>query len=307
MNTYFCSSSVPINQLPFSPIAKITNKKSEQEKKNNSHIIAVASGKGGVGKTNFVINTALELGLQGLSVTVLDADFALANADVLLGVKPQYHMGHVISGERKLKEIIMPITQKVNLIPASSGLEQLVKLSQTRRTQIINELQEVEKNSNFILIDTPAGIGSNVLNFLLAADDVIIVTMPEPSAMIDAYATIKVLHKQSPNKRIWIVVNNAANYKEAEEVFTQLAKTSTCFLKHKLEYLGAVPRDPELLKAVRERIPVVEYSPNLPSSRSFRLIAKRINLSFSTNIKTSSLWHSLTKPNSFDPLNEEIC
>lgn len=308
MNTYYFSANLPINPLPLGAMSKMIDKKSGEDKKNKCHVIAVASGKGGVGKTNFVINTALELGMQGFSVTLLDADLALANADILLGVKPLHHIGHVISGERKLKEIIMPITPKVNLIPASSGLENLAKLSQIQRTEIINQLREVEENSNFILIDTPAGIGNNVINFLCAATDVVIVTMPEPSAMIDAYATIKVLHKYSPNKRIWIVVNNVNDFEEAEEVFNQLSKTATCFLKHKLEYLGAVPRDSELLKAVKAQVPVVEYSPNLPSSRSFRLIAKRLQLSLGANTPTNpSLWRSLSESDFFDTINEEIC
>lgn len=295
MGAYFSTKSLD-NYLTYGIIPSSTGKKAETPS-NNSHVIAITSGKGGVGKTNFAVNTALELGLQGLSVALMDADLALANADLLLGVKPTYNLSHVVSEERRLKEIFFPVAPNVNLIPASSGLEQLARLSQAKRNQLVNDLKEIENKTNFILIDTPAGIGSNVINFLCAASDVVVITMPEPTAIIDAYATIKVLHKYSPNKRIWIVVNNVSHFQEAEQVFEQLAKTAAYFLKHKIEYLGAIPIDPELLKAIREQTPVVEYSPNAPSSRSFRVIARRLYLALGANSKNpSSLWRSLTEP-----------
>lgn len=296
MGAYFSSRDLdnPFSNGATSKIVINKNKKNN----NSSHVIAVTSGKGGVGKTNFAINTALELGIQGFSVTLLDADLALANADLLLGVKPAYNLSHVISGERKLKEIICPVGTNVNLIPASSGLEELVKLPQIKRNQLINDLKEIESNTNFIFIDTPAGIGSNVINFLCAASEVIVVTTPEPTAIIDAYATIKVLHKYSPNKRVWIVVNNVNSFEEAEQVSDQLVKTVVSFLKHKIEYLGAIPNDPEVVKAIKEQIPIVEYSPNVPSSRSFRVIAKRLYLALGTSSKKPfSFWHSLTDSN----------
>ncbi|KAF0250137.1 MAG: ATPase involved in chromosome partitioning [bacterium] len=307
MGIYLSSAKLSDNHLSYNVMPKTINKGSE-ENKNTSHVIAVTSGKGGVGKTNFVVNIALELGLQGFSVTLLDADLALGNADLLLGVTPTYNLGHVISGERRLKEIIYPVAPNVSLIPASSGLERLVKLSQAKRNRLVNDLKEIENNTNFILIDTPAGIGSNVISFLCAASDVVVVTMPEPTAIIDAYATIKVLHKYSPNKRVWVAVNNVTYVQEAEEVFEQLAKTAHCFLKHKIGYLGAIPRDPELLKAVKSQIPVVEYSPTVPSSRSFRIIAKRLHLMLGMSSKTPSfIGRSLTEPNLFEIMNEGIC
>ena len=295
MQNYFFSQSLNFNGLSHMPLSKSGEKEEKTTKKNDSCIIAVTSGKGGVGKTNFVVNIALELGLQGFPVTLLDADLALANVDLLLGVNPTYNIGHVVSGQRSLKEIIFPLTPKVNLIAASSGLDQLARLGQNKRNEIINDLQEIEQNSKFILVDTAAGVGSNVINFLSIASEVIVVTMPEPTAIIDAYATIKVLHKNSPKKRIWLVVNNVDCFSEAEEVFNQLEKTCNYFLKHKINYLGAIPRDTELIKAVKEQIPVTEYCPTVPSSRAFKLIAKRLYLSLGLNRAENELplWHSL--------------
>ncbi|MEW6736067.1 MAG: MinD/ParA family protein [Acidobacteriota bacterium] len=258
--------------------------------------IAVTSGKGGVGKTNFVVNVTLALAARGKSVTILDADLALANVDVLLGINPAYHIGHVLSGERSFNEIVIQVAQGVKLIPGSSGMEELTALSHSQHDQIITDLEALDMSSNYLFIDTAAGIASNVMGILCAASEVIVVTMPEPTAIIDSYATIKALHKHSPAKPIGIVVNGVIGLSDAEQAFDQLRATTGRFLNHPIEFLGAIMHDGELVKAVREQVPVVEFAPHSPASRSIRLIAEHIdNLPNQADKSEHSFWRSLAK------------
>jgi flagellar biosynthesis protein FlhG len=248
-------------------------------RKVRTRTIAITGGKGGVGKSNMAVNLALELGALGWRVSLLDADLALANTDVLLGVSPQHHLGHVLTGERSLDEIIIETTNGVRLIPGGSGVEELANLSKTQQERLIAELGAMEAASDFMIIDTAAGIGHNVTSIMRAAAEVIIITTPDPTAVVDAYATIKVLHRHSPNKPVSVVVNDVIGIGDAEEIFGQLQNAATRFLKHPLEHLGTIPRDEQLVEAVRRQIPVVEYSPEGRASRSFRLIAKQLDQS----------------------------
>lgn len=257
----------------------------------SSRTIAVASGKGGVGKSNFVVNVALELAALKRRVSLLDADLALANADVLVGVNPQFNLGHVLSGERELKDVILEIQRGVRLIPGGSGVEELANLSSDAHRRLVAELRAMEHTSDFMLIDTPAGVAANVMGVLRAANEVVIVTTPDPTALVDAYATIKVLHSYAPTKPIWIVVNDVVGIGDAENIFTQLRKAAASFLKHDVQYLGSVPRDADLAKAVREQKPVVEFAPNSPAARALRLTAKHLDS------------HAHTRPTTVDPVN----
>lgn len=259
--------------------------------------IAVTSGKGGVGKTNFVVNIAIELAATGKAVTVLDADLALANADILLGLTPTYNIGHVLQGERKLHEVIIEPRQGLKFIPAGSGLEELAMLSTKKHDQLIKELTELEEESDFLLIDTAAGISHNVINMLCAASEVVIVTVPEPTAVVDAYATIKVLNKVAPFKSISMVINNSSSVSDAEAVFNQIKKVSAQFLKQDLSLLGTIPRDNVLVDAICNQVPMVEFAPHMPASLSFKRIAKQLvdNQQPETTENVIPFWGSLLK------------
>lgn len=288
MNNQTISSSAAINAVL-----------SDRRSLSVPHVrtIAVTSGKGGVGKTNFVVNVALELAAIGRSVTVLDADLALANANVLLGINPPYHIGHVLSGQRALEDVIVELSPGFRLIPGSSGVEEMANISARQHKQFIAELEAMENGADYLFIDTPSGIASNVMGVLSAAAEVIIVTTPEPTAIIDAYATIKTLHKHTPEKPIWIAVNNVVGIDDGEMVFAQLNAVSNRFLSHRIEYLGAIPNDGNLTDAVREQKPVVEHAPDMPASRSFRVIAKYLNqvrLS-SANSQKEEFWGTVAK------------
>lgn len=249
----------------------------DPQQARRTRTIAVTGGKGGVGKSNVAVNLALELAAVGWSVSLLDADLALANADVLLGVNPQYHLGHVLTGERTLQEIIIEVDDNLRLIPGGSGIEGLANLSKAQHQRLIAELTAMEDGADFMIIDTSAGIGHNVTTVINAASDVIIVTTPDPTAVVDAYATIKVLHKSSPTKPIWIVINDVVGIGDAEQVFGQLQSAAKRFLQHPLGHIGSIPRDAELAEAVRNQVPVVHYAPDTPASRSLRLIARHLD------------------------------
>jgi flagellar biosynthesis protein FlhG len=277
----------------------------EQKKKvsaagtHRTRTIAVTGGKGGVGKSNVAVNLALELGAAGWRVTLLDADLGLANMDVLLGVNPQYHLGHVLTGERTLEEVVVKTTNGVRLIPGGSGVEELANLSKAQQERLIAELGAMEAASDFMIIDTAAGIGNNVISILRAASEVIIVTTPDPTAVVDAYAVIKVLHGYAPNKHLLMVVNDVVGIGDAEQVFAQIEAVSKRFLKHSIEHIGSIPRDSELAEAVRRQIPVTTYAPQTPASRSIRLIAKQLGQSQSVrslipDSASQSFWQTLT-------------
>ncbi|MBS1809352.1 MAG: MinD/ParA family protein [Acidobacteria bacterium] len=258
--------------------------------------IAVASGKGGVGKSNVAVNVALELAALGHYVTLLDADMALANADVLLGLTPKYHLGHVLTGQRTLPEVEIEVTDRLRLIPGGSGVAELASLTLDQHSRLIAELRAIEVGSDYMIIDTAAGIAGNVIGILKAVAEAIIVTTPDPTALVDAYATIKLMHQAAPDTRIRIVVNDVVEVGDAERVFKQLRTTTARFLNRDIEHLGSIPHDAELIDAVREQRPVVEYAPETPASRALRQIARHLEISQTTRDKKrpASFWSVLT-------------
>lgn len=262
--------------------------------------IAVTGGKGGVGKSNFAVNVALALAARRRRVTLLDADMGLANADVLLGLNPQHHLGHVLSGQCQLSEVIVETEDGLRLIPGGSGVEELTRLTQSQNSRFIAELRAMEEESDYLIIDTAAGIAGNVTGVLKAAAEVVVVTTPEPTAVVDAYALIKVLNKYSQEKTVWIVVNDVVGVGDAEQTFTHLRTATERFLNHTVAHLGTIPRDPELAEAVREQVPVIKFDPETPASRAFRLIAKhldqdRAGQTSTTHTTAASFWTMLAK------------
>jgi flagellar biosynthesis protein FlhG len=261
--------------------------------------IAITAGKGGVGKSNFAVNLALELGALGKKVLLLDADYGLANADLLCGLSPKYHLGHVVSGFKELNEITLELSENVNLVPGGSGIEELANFSMAGRTDIGRKLRALENENDFLLIDTAAGIGPNVIDVLASANELVVIATPEPTSVVDAYATIKVILKYHPQKPISVLVNNVVTLAEANKVFLQLDSAVRNFLGRSVDFLGMVPLDPRVQEAVREQIPVVHYAPQSPASRATRLIAKQFcqqaALPVDKNISQSaSFWTALT-------------
>jgi flagellar biosynthesis protein FlhG len=238
--------------------------------------IAVTSGKGGVGKTSVVVNLAVALARLRNRVGILDADFGLGNVDVLLGLAPENHLGHLLTGEKDIEEIIVRGPLGVQIIPASSGLRELTALTEAQWLRLAQGLERVCRQLDFLLIDTAAGVSDNVVELLLSAQRVLIVTSLEPSAMVDAYAMAKVLTTAEPGKEIGVLVNGARDGDEAELVFRQLDLATSRFLQRGLRYYGFVPFDPAVREAVLVQRPIVDHRPQSPASRCFRVLASKI-------------------------------
>lgn len=238
--------------------------------------IAVTSGKGGVGKTSVVINLAVALARLRNRVAILDADFGLGNVDVLLGLAPAYHLGHMLAGEKEIEEIVVPGPFGVQIIPASSGLRDLAALNERQWLRLADGLQRVCENLDYLLIDTAAGVSDNVVQLLIGAQRVVVVTSLEPTAMVDAYAVVKIITVADSRKEIAILVNGARDADEGELVYRQLDVAATRFLKRGLQSYGHIPYDPAVREAVLVQRPVVDHRPQSPASRCFRVLASRI-------------------------------
>lgn len=246
----------------------------------NTHVpkvICVTSGKGGVGKTNVVANLAFALCKQGKRVLVLDADLGLSNIDILLGLAPRYSIRDVFSGSKTLSEILVDGPGGMRVMPASSGVQEMVDLSESQKLFLLNELDGLRNSIDILFIDTAAGISSNVVYFNLAAQERLVVATPEPTSIADAYALIKVLFTRHDTKRFSILVNQASTSQEAEHVYRQLSMVADKFLGSlSLDYLGFVPYDLHVSKAVKRQRAVVDLYPEASSSKRFVELAGRL-------------------------------
>jgi len=257
-------------------------------------IIAVTSGKGGVGKTNVVANLSVSLSELGKQVVVLDADFGLANIDVLLGLTPRYHLGHVLFGNKTLSEIMVQGPKGMRIIPASSGLQRMSELTLAQRNQLVESFTSLDLDTDYFIIDTAAGISRNVIHFLLSSQEVIVVSAPEPTAIVDGYAVIKIILAEDPKKPIQVLINSVENAEDAHEVFCQINSVVKRFLNREIGYLGHIERDNHVTQAVRSQTVVTQKYPNAPSSRCFRELARRIvQKEDSTRTSNGIVWEKL--------------
>jgi flagellar biosynthesis protein FlhG len=241
-----------------------------------TRVIAVTSGKGGVGKTNVVANLAVGLSELGKKVVVLDADFGLANIDVLLGLTPRFHLGHVLFGHKSLTEIMVQGPRGIQIIPASSGLQPLSELTLAQRRQLVESFAHLDSDTDYFIIDTAAGISRNVIHFLLSAQQVIVVSAPEPTAIVDAYAVIKIILVENPAKDVHVLINSVEHEQDASEVFCQINSVVKRFLNREVAFLGHIPLDPHVPQAVRSQVLVSHRYPDAPASRCFRRLARKV-------------------------------
>jgi flagellar biosynthesis protein FlhG len=251
----------------------------------------VTSGKGGVGKTNVVANLALALCQKEKRVLILDADLGLGNIDVLLGLNPRYTMKHILTGERHLQEIIVETPAGFHLLPAASGIQELTELDQSQRLLLLDELDSLQDAYDVLLIDTGAGISSNVMYFNFAAMEKVVVVTNEPASLTDAYAVIKVLTNKYHQKKFKILVNAARDIDEADRIYRHLTLVVDKFLgSPSLEYFGYIPYDQHVHKAVRRQQAVLALYPQAKASKCFVEIAESLldnhdNLDFEGDIK----------------------
>jgi len=238
--------------------------------------LVVASGKGGVGKSNLAANLSVALGEQGARVLLVDADFAQANLDLLLGVHPRFDIQHLLAGEKTPEEIVVQGPRNVRLVPAASGVPDLAELDDVRREIVVRALSQLEPGSDLVLIDTASGVGRSVLSLCLAADDVVVVTTPEMPSYSDAYGLIKLLQQQGIQRPPHLLVNMAGSAEEAEETAHRIRLVARRFLRLDVDSWGHVPFDPSVVRAVRRQEPVVSVYPQSPASLAYRALAARL-------------------------------
>jgi len=241
-----------------------------------TRVMSVTSGKGGVGKTHTVTNLAISLASLGYSVLVLDADLGLANVDVLLNLKPKGTLHDVLKGSMGLDDILLEGPGGISIIPAASGVEELHELRSAEKLLLLEEIERVAHRYDYLLIDTPAGIGTDVMYFNSAAAEVVCVINGEPTSLTDTYALIKVLSTTYGEKNFSVVVNNVADETEAAAAFKKLTRTVERFLKVNVRYLGWVPADGTVRECVMQQQAISAEFPSSKAALSLAAIARKV-------------------------------
>ncbi len=231
-------------------------------------VIAVASGKGGVGKTSLTVNLGVTAAKAGRKVLIIDADLGLANAEILLGIKPQFHLGHLLADEMPVDTVLGTGPHNVRILAAGSGVQKLTQLSSEDQMRIISAFDPLEDQFDTILIDVSAGIGDNVLFFAGAAQETLLVVAPEPTSLTDAYATVKVLSQEAGVQHFNVVVNAAPHEAAAKDIFQKLTMVTSRFLSAHVNYYGFVPRDDHVRQAIMAQKPFVDAYPHSAASRA---------------------------------------
>ncbi len=239
-------------------------------------VVAVSSGKGGVGKTHVTVNLGLALAASGQRVMLMDADLGLANIDVLLGLHPRWNLSHVVSGERSLDEVVVQGPHGMLVVPAASGLQSMSELSPAEYAGLICAFNAVSHYVDILLVDTAAGISNSVVTFSSAAQEVIIVVCDEPASITDAYALIKHLNREHGVARFHIVANMVNREEEGVELYRKMVRVTDRFLDASVDYMGAVPYDLNLRRALQKQHAVVEAYPKSPSAIAFRGLAAQV-------------------------------
>jgi len=239
-------------------------------------VIAVTSGKGGVGKTNISVNLSVAMGQQGARVLAIDADLGLANMDIVMGLAPTYTTAELVRGDAKIEDVLVAGSENVWLLPGASGQYDLANLADVQRQELFTAVDTLEDRFDVVVVDTGAGVGSNSIGFASAAKDIVIVVTPEPTSVADAYGMLKVLCTRCGVRRVKVLTNLVQGAREGEQVFRRLSNLSARFLSISLDHLGSVPRDASIGRSVMRGEPVLSAFPNSPSSRAISEIAQRL-------------------------------
>jgi flagellar biosynthesis protein FlhG len=240
-------------------------------------VIAITSGKGGVGKTNLSVNLGIALAQLGQRVAILDADMGLANVDILLGMYPKFNLSHVLSGDKTLDEIILVGPAGLKIIPGASGIQKMAELSITEQAGIVRAFSEIDQDLDVLIVDTAAGISANVINFARACQEIIVVVCDEPTSLTDAYAFIKLLNRDYGLSQFHILTNMVQSFQQGQALFQKLTKVTNHYLDVSLHFEGAVPFDDFLRKSVQKQTPVVIAFPGSKAAIAIKAIAEKIN------------------------------
>lgn len=241
-----------------------------------TRVFSITSGKGGVGKTAVVANTAVTLAKMGKSVLILDADLGLANVDVVFGLAPKYNLNHFFSGEQDLENIMVDGPYGIKILPAGSGIQNFTRLDGHHKMRLLDGLDSMHNSFDFVLIDTEAGISENVTYFNTAAQEILVVTTPEPTAITDAYALMKLLSTQFHEKRFNLIVNQIRKEEEALDVYRKLTIVANRYLDISIDYLGSIPADKQMIDAIRKQKIYVDMHPSSAIATAFSSLAKRL-------------------------------
>jgi flagellar biosynthesis protein FlhG len=239
-------------------------------------VIAVTSGKGGVGKTNISANLAVLAAKMGKRVLVIDADLGLANVEIVFGLKPRYHMGDLINSSISIDDVLIDAPHGVKILPAGSGVQSLTQLSPEEKLRFVASLEPVQDKFDIVIVDSGAGIGDNVLFFVGAAQEAVLVVSPEPTSLVDAYATVKVLSQKAGVRHFNVIINPVVDELPAREIFHKLTAVTSRFLSASVRHLGYIPRDENLHRAIMAQRPLVDAFPHSPASRAMHTIADKL-------------------------------
>ena len=251
--------------------------KQQNIKKHLARVITVTSGKGGVGKSNVSVNLAIQLSRLGKRVVILDADFGLANVEVMLGLRPKYSLADMMFHGKSVQEILTPGPEEIGFISGGSGIMELVNLDKDQIQSLVTTMYDLDQFADVVLIDTGAGISDAVIDLVMCSTEVLLVATPEPTSITDAYALLKTMRRQasfdSDQMTIRMIANRVHSYEESKELYYKLNTVSRKFLQMDMEYMGAIPEDIKLQSAVRKQQPVSIAFPDAPSSRALMELA----------------------------------
>lgn len=244
-----------------------------ESKTLSAHTVCVTSGKGGVGKSNFTVNFALELAKSGKRVLIIDADFGLSNVDVILGISPKYDLSHVINRKKHLTDIICEGPYGIKFVSGGSGVYDLVNLEKNDIDYFFSELETIESLIDIIIFDTGAGINDNNVQIITASDEVVLVTTPEPPAIVDAYALLKNVIEAKKQPNVQLIVNKAENMKEAKRIVNNFINVTKNYLKLNVQPLGYILEDTNVVKSIKSQKPFTMLYPETPASKNMSNIA----------------------------------
>jgi flagellar biosynthesis protein FlhG len=265
-----------------------------------ARVISVTSGKGGVGKTVCVANLAKVMAGQGYRVLVIDADLGLANIDLYFGLSPTYNLNHFFSGEKQLEEILVPAAEGIMVLPAGSGVQKYTHLDAGQKAGLMEALDLLHGRFDLVLIDTEAGISENVTYFNVAAQEILVVTTPEPTAISDAYALMKLLSTRFHEKYFRLIVNSVSSENEALDVYHKLTLVSSRFIDISIDFLGSIPLDKRFTDSVRKQKPLVEMYPKAKSCQAFVELVENLELKSEKQVPKGSqqfFWRRLLSVN----------